>query len=213
MAAGSKVENVKNGLKQAYGLEGAEDVSRFYSGWAEGYEDELAENGYITPERCAKALGEIAQNKEKPIMDLACGTGLSALALRDQGFTTIDGFDISEGMLEKARAKTGLYRDLSVADLSQPLEMEEETYFNAAAIGCITPDYMPVTVLDEVLAKLPPGGCFVFSVNDHAAKDGSLERHIGEICDCWVAELVFKEYGPHIPGTGMGCTVYVLRVV
>ncbi|MEM0924367.1 MAG: methyltransferase type 11, partial [Pseudomonadota bacterium] len=86
-------------------------------------------------------------------------------------------------------------------------------YANAAAIGCITPDYMPVTILDEVLSKLPPGGCFVFSVNDHAAKDGSLERHIGEICDCWVAELIFKEYGPHIPGTGMGCTVYVLRVV
>ncbi|MEM0923692.1 MAG: methyltransferase domain-containing protein [Pseudomonadota bacterium] len=122
MAADGRVAKVKDGLKQAYGLDGSEEIGRFYTDWAEEYEDELSDNGYVTPERCAKALAKFATDKSQPIMDLACGTGLSALALRDQGFTTIDGFDLSEGMLEKARAKTGLYRDLGLADMSQPLE-------------------------------------------------------------------------------------------
>lgn len=204
-------EQITNGLKQAYGLEGPEKVGQFYTKWAAGYDDEVAENGYITPQRCSAALAQFAQDKTAPIMDLGCGTGLSGLALREHGFTCIDGFDLSPGMLEKARAKPDLYRDLAVCDLSQPLEMAEDIYQNAAAIGCISPDYMPPTVLNEILSKLPKGGCFSFSINDYSAQDGSIERHIGEICDCWMAEMLFKEYGEHLPGTGLKATVYVLR--
>ncbi|MEM7238961.1 MAG: methyltransferase domain-containing protein [Pseudomonadota bacterium] len=211
MTSDAPVEKVTNGLKQAYGLDGPGAVGKFYDGWAEGYEDEVTSNGYITPERCSKALARFVADKTAPIMDLACGTGLSGLALRAQGFTTIDGFDLSPEMLEQAKAKPGLYRTLELCDMSQAFEMSDDTYANAAAIGCITPDYLPVTVIDEVLGKLPSGGAFSFSINDWAARDGTMERHIGEITDCWTAELVFKEYGDHIPGNDMGCTVYVLR--
>ncbi len=205
------VEKVTDGLKSAYGMDGPDAVRNFYTGWADGYEDELAENGYITPERCAKALRDAVDDPTQPIMDLGCGTGLSGLALKAQGFTTIDGFDLSQGMLDRAREKTGLYRALALCDMSKPLEMPDGVYQHAAAIGCIAPDYMPVTVLDEILGKLPKGGCFVFSINDYSAKDGTIERHIGEICDCWMAQMVFKEYGDHIPGTDLRCTVYVLK--
>ncbi|MEM9044502.1 MAG: methyltransferase domain-containing protein [Pseudomonadota bacterium] len=205
------VEKVTNGLKSAYGLEGPDAVKKFYAGWSDGYEDEVMSNGYVTPERCSRALAGFVQDKSAPVMDLACGTGLSGLALRGQGFSTIDGFDLSPEMLEKARAKTGLYRDLSVCDMSRPFEIPEGMYAHAAAIGCITPDYLPVTVLDEILRMIPSGGYFTFSINDWAARDGTMERHIGEICDCWVAEMVFREYGDHVPGNDMGCTVYVLR--
>lgn len=205
------VEKVTDGLKQAYGLEGPDAVGKFYAGWADGYEDEVTTNGYITPERCSNALASFVEDKTAPIMDLACGTGLSGLALRAVGFTTIDGFDLSPEMLEKAKLKTGIYRALEVCDMSQPFEMPGDVYAHAAAIGCITPDYLPVTVLDEILGKLPTAGFFTFSINDWAARDGSMERHIGEITDCWAAELVFKEYGDHVPGNDMGCTVYVLK--
>lgn len=211
MTGDKPAEKITNGLKGAYGLEGPEAVGSFYAGWADGYEDEVTSNGYITPQRCAEALASFAADLTQPIMDLACGTGLSGLALRAQGFTTIDGFDLSPEMLEKAAAKEGLYRSLEIADMSKPLEMPEGFYANAAAIGCITPDYLPVTILDEILGKLPSGGHFTFSINDWAARDGVMERQLGEICDCWIAEMVFKEYGDHVPGNDMGCTVYVLR--
>lgn len=200
----------RRGLQQAYGLNGPDEVNEFYAGWAEEYDAEIAENGYVTPGRCAEALAQFVTDKSAPIMDLACGTGLSGAALTREGFSTIDGFDLTPEMLDEARGK-GIYRSLARADLSQPLDMAEGAYTHAVAVGCLSPDYMPVTVLDEVLSKLPSGGCFAFSINDYAADEGSFPRHLNEICDCWTAEMLFREYGEHIPGTGLKATVYVLR--
>lgn len=199
-----------DGLKKVYGIKGAEEAHGFYNQWASSYDDEVSEHGYVTPRRCAEALARFAADKSQPIMDLACGTGLSGLALRDAGFEVIDGFDLSEGMLEKARAR-GIYRNLALADLSKPLEIPEGVYQNAAAVGCISPEYVPPTVLDEILSKLPSGGCLSFSVNDHAAEDGSITGRIMELVDCGAADLVFREYGEHLPEIGLKATVYVLR--
>jgi predicted TPR repeat methyltransferase len=197
-------------LRSVYTVAGPEEAWEFYNGWAAGYDDEIAENGYITPQRCAEALAAHASAPWAPMMDLGCGTGISGLALRAAGFECIDGYDFSQAMLDKAAAK-GVYRQTAIADLSQPLEISEGVYQNAAAVGCITPEYMPPTVLDQILSKLPGGGCLVFSVNDHSAADGTIVGRIMTLVDCGAAELAFKEYGDHLPGIGLKATVYVLR--
>ena len=197
-------------LENAYGLRSSDDVAEFYGGWAEGYEDELAGNGYATPLRCAAALAERADDASRPIIDLGCGTGLSGLALRDAGFTTIDGCDLSEEMLERARKK-GVYRELVAADLTAALPMPAGAYAHAAAVGCLSPEYMPVTVLDDILKALAPRGCLVFSLNDHAAADGTMLGRIMELCDAGGAELLHRSYGEHLPGIGLSSTVFVLR--
>jgi len=197
-------------LSNAYNLSNPDETRAFYQGWAAGYEAEVSENGYITPQRCAAALAKYAVSPWAPIMDLGCGTGISGLALKAAGFECIDGYDFSQAMLDQAAPK-GIYRSLAIADMSKPLEIAEGVYQNAAAIGCITPDYMPATVLDEILSKLPAGGCLVFSVNDYSAADGSIVGRLMILIDCGAAELVFKEYGDHLPGIGLKSTVYVLK--
>jgi len=197
-------------LSGAYSLKTPEESHAFYQGWAEGYEDDVAQNGYVTPGRCAAALAAHASAPWAPIMDLGCGTGVSGLALRAAGFACIDGYDFSPAMLERAVEK-GVYRKTGFADLSKPLEIEEGVYRNAAAIGCITPEYMPPTVLDEILKKLPKGGCLAFSVNDHSASDGTILDRVNALVDAGAAELAFKEHGEHMPGIGLKATVYVLR--
>ncbi|MGF1500626.1 MAG: class I SAM-dependent DNA methyltransferase [Paracoccaceae bacterium] len=198
------------GLNTVYTVSGPEEAQGFYDKWAPGYDAEVKASGYITPKRCADALAQLASLPWAPIMDLACGTGLSGAALKAAGFECIDGFDLSEAMLEQARTKE-VYRTLAVADLSKPLEIDDNIYQNAAAIGCISPEYMPATVIDEILSKLPTGGCLVFSVNDHAAADGTIAGRIMELTDCGAADLMFSEYGEHLPEIGLRATVYVLR--
>ena len=197
-------------LGAAYKITNPDEARDFYQGWAEGYDAEIAANEYITPQRCAEALIRHAAAPWAPMMDLGCGTGASGLALKAAGFECIDGYDFSQAMLTKAAGKD-LYRDLRIADLSQPLEIAEGVYQNAAAIGCITPEYMPPTVLDEILAKLPQGGCLAFSVNDRSAADGTITGRIMTLTDCGAADLVFREYGEHLPGIGLKATVYVLK--
>ncbi len=202
--------NKQIGLGSAYKLTNPEEARDFYQGWAEGYDAEIASNEYITPQRCAEALIRHAAAPWAPMMDLGCGTGVSGLALKAAGFECIDGYDFSQAMLDKAAGK-GIYRALALADLSKPLEIAEGVYQNAAAIGCITPEYMPPTVLDEILARLPVSGALAFSVNDRSAADGTITGRIMTLTDCGAADLVFKEYGEHLPGIGLNATVYVLK--
>ncbi len=200
----------RNRLADAYKLTNPAESREFYQGWAEGYDAEVASNEYITPKRCAEALIRHAAAPWAPMMDLGCGTGISGQALKAAGFECIDGYDFSQAMLDKA-AEKHIYRELGIADLSKPLEIDAGVYQNAAAIGCVTPEYMPATVLDEILSKLPRGGCLAFSINDHSAADGSIVGRIMTLTDCGAAELLFREYGEHLPGIGLKATVYVLK--
>jgi len=198
-------------LDKVYTLATPDDAQGFYDDWASRYEAELVQAGYVTPERCAEALAAHATEPGAPLADFGCGTGLSGVALGAAGFTCIDGYDISPGMLAEARAK-GVYRSLAELDLSGPLDaVPDDTYRNAAAIGVLNPSFMPATVVDEMLSKLPSGGCVVLSINDKSGEDGSFEGRIFEHTECGGAELLFKEHGPHIPSTGLMGTVYVLR--
>ena len=61
------------------------------------------------------------------------------------------------------------------------------------------------------MALLPPGGCFVYTLNDHALADWSYEGAMREIVDSGSASLVFKEHGDHLPKIDLRATVVVLR--
>ncbi len=197
-------------LSNAHALKGAKDTKDYYDAWAETYEDEVAENGYVSPERCAAALAEFVGDKDAPLLDVGCGTGVSGNALKSAGFTRLDGCDFSAEMLERAKSK-GIYQELTNTDLEDPFPFEPGAYSNIAAIGVLNPGHAPATTLDEIMNLLPTGGHFVFSLNDSALADFSYEARLNEHIDCGSASLLFREYGPHLPGIGMQSNVYVLQ--
>ncbi len=203
-------DGIKDGLNTVYELDTPDAARAFYDGWADRYDVELTGSGYITPQRCAKALAAHAALPWAPLIEFGCGTGLGGEALRTVGFECIDGTDIAEEMLAKARSKD-IYRNLSILDLTGPIPIEPGTYQNAAAIGVINPAHMPATVLDEMVSILPAGGCLVYSVNDKSAADRTVETRLFELLEHMIVELVFKEHGPHIPEIDLSGTVYVVK--
>ncbi len=201
----------KGFLDDVYAIGDSKSTKTFYKDWAATYEDEVRANGYVTPARCAQALSDLAADKDAPLLDLGCGTGLSGEAFKAAGFTTIDGSDFSEEMLSLARAKSGLYRDLILGDLNNPLPGAAGDYAHIAAVGVFSPGHAPASMIGEVLALLPPGGCFVFSLNDHALEDPAYDAHIDALVDSGIAELAFREYGGHLTVRGIKADVCVLR--
>lgn len=197
-------------LDKVYDLEEASQTEALYADFADRYEAEVAEAGYITPERCAQALAEFMGDPAAPVLDMGCGTGLSGLALRASGFDTIDGLDLTDEMLARA-AEKHIYRDLRQTDAADPLPFEPGTHAHVAAIGLFSPSHAPASTIDEVLTYLPSGGCFVFSLNDHALEDPSYEGAIMNWADHGAVEVLFREHGPHLPGEDLFATVYVLR--
>ena len=101
----------------AYRLTDNESRRRYYDEWAGAYDKEHAEKtGYVYPDTVARRFLELAGPEDSPVADLGCGTGLAGLAFADSELA-IDGFDVSQGMLDQARAK-GVYRHLRQVDLT-----------------------------------------------------------------------------------------------
>ncbi len=198
-------------LDGAYETADGAATEALYRDWAASYEEEIRANGYATPERCAAALAAAIWDRSLPVLDLGCGTGLSGDALKAAGFTTIDGTDFSAEMLAVARRKPGLYRELLQGDLTRPLPGRPGAYHGAAAVGVFSPGHAPPAMIAQVIDHLAGGGCFVFSLNDHARRDPAYEAEIEALVAAGRAELVFSENGPHLPGRGLEALVCVLR--
>jgi predicted TPR repeat methyltransferase len=197
-------------LDKAYTARDAASTRRLYDDWAASYEAEVGENGYATPGRCAAALARFLTDKNAPILDFGCGTGLSGLALKLAGFTTIDGVDLSADMLERAREK-GIYRGLAQIEAGAPLQHAPGDYAAIAAIGMIGAGAAPISVFDTMMHGLAKGGLLVFSFNDHALDNPENEARVNEWVDCAAAHLLLREYGDHLPGIGLKSNVYIVE--
>jgi predicted TPR repeat methyltransferase len=194
-------------LDKVYGIKGTEQTRALYDDWAPGYDVEVADAGYATPARCAKALAGAMTDKSLPVLDVGCGTGLSGQALADAGFRTIDGRDLSPGMVEQARSKN-VYRSLAIVGPDDPLP---ERYAAMAAIGVIGAGAAPISLLDRMIVALPPGGLAVFSFNDHTLDDPAYADRVHSLIGQGTVTRLFEERGPHLPSLGLQSIVYVLQ--
>ena len=199
-------------LDKVYDITTAAETEALYDDWAASYDDEMRDNTYMTPSRCAAALAQILHGPEAPILDFGCGTGLSGAALAGVGFQVIDGVDLSSGMLETAKER-GVYRSLGQISAEGPLGIEQGVYDAITAVGVISTGAAPAETLDTLMDLLKPGGLIVFSLNDHALADPSFEARVTAHVDGGTARKLYRDYGEHLPGHGLKSVVYVLEKV
>jgi predicted TPR repeat methyltransferase len=197
-------------LSHAYDLTSVAETQKFYTNWAATYDAEILENGYATPERCAKALAGFTPEQDLAILDIGCGTGLSGKYLAKAGFTRIDGCDLNAEMLKVAKTR-GVYDRLWHSCVDDPFPFEDGTYDAITAVGVISVGGAPADLLYAMLKKLNSGGFAVFSFNDHTLNVAEYKCAVMAHTDCGAFELLLKEHGPHLPGKDMKSTVYVMR--
>lgn len=197
-------------LGRVYGVGSSEEARALYDEWSATYEEEVAANGYATPGRIAAALATALPDREAAILDIGCGTGLAGLALRAEGFTTVDGRDVSSEMMGVARGK-GAYRDLRAVEPADPLAgVAPGDYAAIVACGVIGSGAAPWSLFDGCMERLGPGGLFAVSLNDHALAEPEATAAVGR-WDPERASVLFREHGEHLPGIDLGSTVLVLR--
>lgn len=103
-------------------LSGDMSIYDYYDAWSQNYDDIMKEWSYHAPSHCANQLVKIlkSQNlikkgKTLKLLDIGCGTGLTAKALLDVApfpkDLVITGADIMPSMLNVSREK-GIYSDL-----------------------------------------------------------------------------------------------------
>lgn len=197
-------------LPKVYNLSTPEETRLLYDEWAGSYDAEIMENGYATPLRVARALAAQLKNLDRPVLDFGCGTGLSGAALIQTGFTAVDGADLSADMLAEAREK-GVYRDLWQVHAGSDLPFDPGDYVAITASGVIGSGAAPGETFDLLLDALAPHGLLAFSFNDHALRDPDYEGRLRSAIESGAAQVLFQEHGEHLPGIGLGATVYVIE--
>jgi len=150
----------------------ADYVRATFDHYAEMFDEHLVKTlHYRMPELIAQTLAVLHPEPFAAALDLGCGTGLVADALSSGRVGVIDGVDVSPKMLDAARQK-GKYRTLQVADLRDFLAdpaLKSAGYDLVIAADVFIYVGALETIFPLVRALLPPGGLFVFSVEQTEA--------------------------------------------
>jgi len=141
-----------------------DEVKAIYRDWAENYNEDLSSHGYVAPKRCCELLTNLVSDRSALVYDAGCGTGLVGSILQDAGYSRIHGADFSPDMLAQA-GMSGAYTQLTHADYSAPLTVDDEIYDVIISVGVYTARFHG-HFIPEMLRCLKPGGVFVFTCRE-----------------------------------------------
>lgn len=156
MLAATTGENVPVRADDAY-------LAEMFDAFADSFDENLQDLGYRAPQLLASAVaGKIGSRTDLDIFDAGCGTGLCGPLLEPMARQLI-GFDLSPGMVEKARARN-VYDELVVAELSSFMQARAQS----ADVIVSADTLVYFGALEEPMAAahacLRPGGLLAFTL-------------------------------------------------
>jgi 2-polyprenyl-3-methyl-5-hydroxy-6-metoxy-1,4-benzoquinol methylase len=202
-------------IKDAHQLSGdPEQIQMYYDKWAGDYDRDVLSEEYIAPNYIAYYLHTITGDQDREIvntrdrnikiLDAGCGTGLVGLSLKEKGYKNIDGCDLSERMVQRAKER-GAYNNLeSGIDLTRENEAYDQNQYDATVCcGVFTLGHVPPTALLELIRVTRPGGVILVSTRKSYSDSADFE----EVCQRYEREGKVKlmsevRDGPYIRGEG-----------
>lgn len=195
---------------KVYAAADAEAQQAVYDAWASQYDAAMVETGYASPPILAAMLKKALGGASGRVIDIGCGTGLGGEALRQAGFRTIDGIDLSPDMLAAAAAKS-IYRNLVQADLMANPEFPDSGYEAAYAAGVFTLGHLGPDAVPTVMRALGPAGVFALTVADHAWSEQGWDGALAALEGGYVADCIAHEYDDHVKGHDLRAHFLLLR--
>lgn len=148
-------------------------VRQTFDGFASSFDNILDGLDYAAPELVAERIGKALKGDDRRyrVLDLGCGTGLFGPLIRERAVTLV-GVDLSEKMLDRARARK-VYDELVAGELTQYLRDSES---EVDIIACVDTLVYFGDLAEFAAASanaMAPGARLFFSVERHDDESGS----------------------------------------
>lgn len=204
-----------SGIQRVFNLSSSAEAQAAYDDWAENYDNDMLgeSEDYVAP----KIAGDYVKRylgsrpiEHVRILDAGCGTGLVGASLARKGAKHIDGIDLSPGMLQVAE-RSGAYETLSVANLSQHLDIPDRTYDVVVCVGTMTQGHVGPEAFDEFARIVKPGGFIISTVRDTFWKMNGYEDKVKSLDKAGKLKLVSAELEDYRRGAGVQAVMVVLQ--
>lgn len=153
----------------------ADYVSELFDAFADSFDSVLKGLDYQAPALIAEKAAEIVSNRPS-VLDLGCGTGLCGVELKKRlEPSCLTGIDLSDGMLEKARARK-IYDELRQADIT--VFSRENAFDLVVSADVLTYLGDLSAVFENVRKSLKTGGYFVLTVSENTEHPDKYEMEL-----------------------------------
>ena len=183
-----------------------------YKDWAVNYDDDtVGRFGYVAHIASAEAIAKSLDSKNAYILDAGCGTGLVGEELVKRGYRRIDALDYSREMLEEAERKK-IYQKHIQADLSKPLEIDDNVYDAVVCTGTFTYGHVKANAFDELIRITKPLGVISFTIREGAYEDYGYRQHMIELEQEKAWEILGMYDTDYLKNEGVTCKMCTYKV-
>ncbi|NEP29618.1 class I SAM-dependent methyltransferase [Moorena sp. SIO3I6] len=155
--------NLEDRQKEIYSSNNCQELTDYYKKWAKDYDQDLVnECNYVAPQKVVEVLSPLV-SEDARILDAGAGTGLVGEILYQNGYSNLEGMDISSEMLEQARKKN-VYTALYQKVMGEPLDFPSDSFDAIISVGVFTYGHAPSSSFDELLRITKPGGYIIFTL-------------------------------------------------
>ena len=203
-------------LAQARAAPNAKDCMAIYDKWAATYNAEVGDKAqdYVAPVLVSQIALKSAPTTDPAtavILDAGCGTGLVGQALASLGAKHIDGIDLSVPMLDIAE-KTGVYRNVSQADMNQELAQPDNEYDIITCVGTFTLGHVgPDPALRELVRVAKKDGVVVSTILEELWLQGGFKAEAQKLQAEGLVTILADDLVDYVKGHGDKAAVLVLQ--
>lgn len=144
-------------MNQKYTIKIKKNWKNYYNNWAETYNRDVRNYGYIPSEFCQFLRKYIGKNMV--ILDAGCGTGLITECIKDREGAIIIGLDLAKNMLEKSR---NIFAYQVIGD-AEDLPFRSNIFDIILSFELIEVIPNPQQMVGEFYRVLKPGGLLILS--------------------------------------------------